>query len=222
MFDIEKLKSRIDSFPSRYMKNFDYVWKWKIRIESNGSANIFDDKHRGEAYRRLCTILPKWQTYRNGDNADPLRTLKESLANISEAYNQLRTYTMLDFDSIPFETLETVWHELGRVKEYNGKRNEYGPYSIISVCKPLLLIWGQTLAFDSFVRKHIPRSYRAPRYSNRWSLDEWMRVMKEFSECLKKDRKTLEFIGNESEEKYGKDAIIPYGRFLDVYYWKGP
>jgi len=134
MFDIEKLKSRIDSFPSRYMKNFDYVWKWKIRIESNGSANIFDDKHRGEAYRRLCTILPKWQTYRNGDNADPLRTLKESLANISEAYNQLRTYTMLDFDSIPFETLETVWHELGRVKEYNGKRNEYGPYSIISVC----------------------------------------------------------------------------------------
>ena len=222
MIDIEEFRSRIDSFPRKYMRNFDYVWKWKTKIESSGSANILDNKHRGEIYRRLCTILPRWQTYRNGDNANSLGTLKESLANISAVYNQLRTYTMLDFDSIPFETLETSWHELGRVKEYDGKRTKYGYYSVISVCKPLLLIWGQTLAFDSFVRKHIPRSYRAPRYSNRWSLDEWMKVMREFSECLKKDQRILKFIGNESEERYGKNTIIPYGRFFDIYYWKGP
>jgi len=221
MIDIKNFQSRIDSFPLEYMRNFDYIWKWKMNIESSGASNIFDNKHKGETYRRLCTILPKWQTYRNGDNADPLRTLKDSVTNISEAYNQLRTYTLLDFNKVPFEALEIIWHELGRVKEYNGKRVKHGYYSIISVCKPLLLIWGQTLAFDSFVRKHIPRSYNAPRYSTRWSLDEWMKVMREFSKRLKKDRKILEFIGNTSEERYGKNAIIPYGRFLDIYYWKG-
>jgi hypothetical protein len=102
MIDIEEFQSRISSFPKKYKENFDYMWKWKIRIESKNTAHILEEKHIEETYHRLCAILPKWKTYRNGDNANPLETLKDSLVNISEAYSQLRTYTLLDFDSISF------------------------------------------------------------------------------------------------------------------------
>lgn len=220
MISLGEFERRIASFPRRYMDNFNYMWKWKIKVESNGSAHILDENHKREAYSKLCTILPKWQTYRNGDNSQPLETLRESLNNISEAYNKLRYYTLVDFNSIPLETLEGIWHELGRVKEKDGNRNKYGYYSVISVCKPLLLIWGQTLAFDSFVRKHIPTSFHVSKYTCQWNLNEWLRAMKQFSKSLINDKSLLEFMNEKSEKEYGK-AIVPYGRFLDIFYWKG-
>jgi hypothetical protein len=220
MIPIDEFKRRIASFP--HWNNFDYVWKWKIKVESNGSAHILDEHHRMEAYARLCTILPRWKTYRNGDNSEPLETLRNSLDNISEAYNKLRRYTLLDFASIPRETLENIWHELGRVKEKDGNRSKYGYYSVISVCKPLLLMWGQTLAFDSFVRKHIPISYHMSKYSCQWNLNEWVRIMKQVSKSLSNDENLLEFIREESEKRYGKKTTVPYGRFLDIFYWKSP
>lgn len=222
MIDLEEFKSRVNSFPRDYMKNFNYLWEWKIRVESNGANHILDANHQGETYRRLCEILPKWQTYRNGDNSDPLETLRDSLRNISEAYNQIRSYTLLEFSEVPRESLEVIWDELGRVKERNGNRNEYGDYSIISVCKPLLLMWGQTLAFDSKVRKHCSQSYSVPKYSNRWNLELWISVMKEFSGHLNENVDCIEAIKTESERRYRADFIVPYGRFLDIFYWMGP
>lgn len=222
MIDIRELEFRIRSFPSDYMENFNYLWKWKIEVESKNTNHILDSNFRKEAYRRLCVILPKWQTYRNGENLNPLRMLKDSIDSISGAYSQLRTYTLLDFNEIPSEILETIWHELGRVKEYEGRKRTTGYYSVISVCKPLLLIWGQTLAFDSYVRKHVPRSYSVPKYSSRWDLTQWTKVMREFCEHLKKDQKSLGFMRKESERRYGRDSAVPYGRYLDIYYWKGP
>lgn len=222
MIDLEEFQSRITFFPPRYMRNFDYIWKWKINIESNSTNHILNDQHRKETYRRLCKILPRWQTYRNGNNSDPLGTLRDSLNNISEDYSQIKTYTLIDFDNILFECIERIWHELGRVKEYNGNKSKDGYYYIISVCKPLLLIWGQTLAFDSKVRKNVPRSYNVPRYSSRWNLKQWISVMREFSEYLKRDQNCLDVMKKESEKRYGKNTFIPYGRFLDIYYWKGP
>jgi len=222
MISPDELKTRLGSFPRSYWANFDYVWKWKIKVESKSTDQILDEDHRKEAYARLSKILPRWQTYRMGDSSKPLEILKESLDRISQAYYQLRNYTLLDFDSIPYETLETVWHELGRVKEKEGKRNRYGNYYMIAVSKPLLLIWGQTLAFDSFVRTHIPASYNIPKYSCRWRLSEWTRVMKQFSKNLNSDHKIVETMKKESENRYGREAIVPYGRFLDIYYWEKP
>jgi len=121
----------------------------------NDSAHILDSNHIIEAYERLCAILPRWQTYRNGRNAEPIATLQTSLDNMSKDYDVLRHYTLLDFERIPVEILENVWNELGRVKEYEGRQNDGGYYSIIAVTKPLLLMWGQTPAFDSYVRKHM-------------------------------------------------------------------
>ncbi|MGD0995712.1 MAG: hypothetical protein ABR909_09355 [Candidatus Bathyarchaeia archaeon] len=221
MFDLEELQSRLISFPEEYVSNFNYVWKRKIEIESSGNASVLDDSHRDEIYRRLCSILPKWQTYRPMDNTPCLATLKNSLVNISEAYNQLRKHTLLDFENIPNEALESVWHELGKAKENGGEMNDYGSYSVISICKPLLLIWGQTLAFDSKVRKNMLQKYRIDKYSGNWNLREWKNIMILLSRELNEDKNAIEFMKKKTVEWYGKNTPVPYGRFLDIYYFEG-
>jgi len=222
MISLDELKTKLDSFPESHIANFDYVWEWKIKVESKSSGQILDEDHRNEAYSRLSKILPRLQTYRMGDNSEPLETLKQSLDEISVAYDQLRNYTLLDFESIPHETLETIWHELGRAKEKEGKRNKNGHYYIIAVTKPLMLIWGQTLALDSHVRKHLPKSYDIPKYSCKWNLDEWINMMKQLSRDLNNDKRIVETMRKESKVRYGEDVIVPYGRFLDIYYWGKP
>jgi hypothetical protein len=203
------------------MTNFDHVWKWKLKVESNDSDHILDENHRREAFNRLSSILPKWQTYRNGNNPEPLKTLRETLDNISEDYNQLRKYTLLEFENIPHEILEKIWHELGRVKEKDGNRNRNGYYSAISISKPLLLMWGQTPAFDSRVREHMPLCYNVSKYSCYWNMHSWTTIMNEFSKKLRSNKDTVEFLNEKSKRLYGEKAIVPYGRFLDIYYWKG-
>lgn len=200
------------------MDNFNYIWRWKISTETV-TTHILDAQHRMETYRRLCSILPKWQTYRNGDNSQPLQTLRDALWSIGREYDQIRKYTLLEFDAIPRDTLEPLWHELGRVKEYRGNRNDVGAYYIIAVTKPLLLIWGQTLAFDSHVRRNCPLEYGVPRYSTRWRFDGWMSVMNAISHHLNQDARCVAAIENESEKRYGRQFPIPYGRFLDIFYW---
>lgn len=221
MFDLAELQSRLISFPEEYISDFNYVWKRKIEIEALGNASVLDDRHRDEIYRRLCSILPKWQTYRPMVNAPCLATLKNSIGNISETYNQLRKHTLLDFENIPNEPLEFIWHELGRAKENGGERNDYSSYSVISICKPLLLIWGQTLAFDTNVRKNMPQKYRINKYSGNWNLREWKNVMILLSRELNEDKSAIEFMKKKTLDWYGKNTPVPYGRFLDIYYFEG-
>jgi hypothetical protein len=222
MISPDELKTKLSSFPQSYMANFDYVWKWKIKVETKSTAHILDEDHRKEAYARLSRMLPRWQTYRMGDSSEPLEILRESLDRISEVYDQLRNCTLLDFESIPHKTLETVWHELGRAKEKEGKKNKNGYYYIIAVTKPLMLIWGQTLAFDSHVRKHLPKDYDIPKYSCKWNLDEWINTMKQLCRDLNNDKRIVESMRKESKARYEEDVIVPYGRFLDIYYWEKP
>jgi len=221
MIPPDELRRRLSSFPPGYWEDFNKFWRWKIKVETDASTHILDDYRRKEAYSRLCPILSAWKTYRNGNNLSWRETLKDSLNNISETYNRLRNYSLLDFESIPIETLEKCWHELGRVKEKDGAPNKYGYYSIISVSKPLLLIWGQTLAFDSLVRKHIPASYNISRYSCNWNMNEWIRIMGQFSKNLNADENLLKFMRGETKRIYGKNTIVPFGRFLDIFYWVG-
>ena len=221
MFSSYEFEKRFASFPPNYLDNFNYVWKWKIKVESGGINHVLNENHRGEAYARLCNILPKWQTYRNGNNSNSLKTLEEALANISEEYNQLRKYTLLDFDKVPTEILEKVWHEFGRVKESKGRKNDSGCYSAVAVSKPLLLIWGQTPAFDSFVRKNMSLSFSLPKYSCNWTIDEWIKIMKKLSKALKENDNTVKLLRKKSNELYGEKSIVPYGRFIDIFYWEG-
>lgn len=216
MIDLEHFRFKLQSFPSKYMKDFDDFWKWKLETE-NGNKHILDNSHREKTYHRLCEVLRRWQTYRGGYNPNPWRTLEDSLQRISDAYNQIREYGFLEFSEAPDGALELVWHELGRVKEWGGYRSK-GVYYIISVCKPLMLIWGQTMAFDSCVRENIPPKYQAPK-SNCWSFRTWKMVLKSFEEELKQNPKVVDFFINESLRRYKNKTVIPYGRFLDIYYF---
>lgn len=221
MFDLTQFQKRIDAFPNEYKKNYDEFWEWKIEVESRNGYSILDSKHKAETYHKLCIVLPKWQTYRPRDNTPCLRTLKTSLNSIAEVYDQLRKYNLLDFEQIPKQILAPIWQELGRAKEEKGQTNDNGSYAVIAVCKPLLFLWGQTLAFDSKVRKNLQHKYLIDKYSWTWNLDEWMRVMTRISKDLKQDPEAIKFIEDTSADWYGKDAIVPYGRLLDIYYFEG-
>ncbi len=111
---------------------------------------------------------------------------------------------------IPRQLYAPMWQELARAKEADVQTNDYGSYAIIAMCKPLLFLWRQTLVFDNKVRGNLPDRYRVNKYSRRWTVNEWMRVMSIISKDLNQDPETVEFIENKSVEGYGKDAAVPY------------
>ena len=214
------LSSRILSFPRRYLDNFDHVWKWKVAIE-NENSSILNEEHRREAYKRLAKILPKWQTYRNGKNSSPYKTLKESLEKIESSYNEIRSFSLLEFRDISEKKLNHIWHELGRVKDFEGRANDSGIYYAIAACKPLLLMWGQTPAFDSKVRENIPSEYGIKKNDFRLSYKKWHNAMTMISDDLQRYPECIAIMEKMSRERYGSDKPVPYGRYLDIYYWKG-
>ena len=216
MIDLQEFRTKLTTFSQDYMKDFDRFWKRKLQIETEGD-HILSHSHRSETCRKLWTILRGWQAYRPYNSTACLRILEDSLENMADAYNQIRNYSLLQFGQIPDKPLELIWHELGRVKEEDGKRDPYGYYYIVSLSKHLMLLWGQTLAFDSRVRARIPLSYSAPK-GNRWCLEDWKRVLASFQEELRNDREILDAFNMESLKRHGTDSIIPYGRFLDVYH----
>lgn len=216
----KRFKSKLSSFPSSYMRDFDQFWKWKLETETV-NEHILDDTNLRETvsskdYYRLPAILRRWKAYRNCKNRDHDRTLQDSLRDISEAYHRIRNFTLLEFDLIPKEELKLVWNKLGLVKD--GKEDHLGRYLVISVCKPLMLMWGQTLAFDTNVRAHSPR-WVPSKNRYRWSFQEWESVMKTFQDELKQDSEAVALFKEVSLEKYKTDSVVPYGRFLDIYYY---
>jgi hypothetical protein len=209
------LEFRIRLFPKKYADQFNEFWKWKMKIEHD-SDDVLSESRREETYRKLKPILSSWQAYRGRRNPDCWRTLKESLGNISRAYEDVRQYSLLEFSKIPDEPLRHIWHQLGRVKEQNAYTGNY--YSVISVCKPLMLLWGQTLAFDSHVRRNLPEVFEAPRGS-RWSYEEWKTAMKNLSTEMKRSPKVVKCMTEKALKSYGANSVVPYGRYLDIHYF---
>jgi hypothetical protein len=217
MINLTLFISRLQTFGRLdYASDFDGFWKWKVGIETR-NEHILDDNHRAETYRRLCSILPKWLTYRGAVVINWRQVLEDSLARISEAYDQTRSYNLLQFSKVPNEPLKLIWEELGRVKEENGLINQGGWYSIVAVTKPLMFLWGQTLAFDSIVRTCAPHTCKVPQRT-RWSLEEWKNVMESFQEGLRRQAEDVGLFIEVSREKYQTDSVVPFGHFLDLYY----
>ena len=94
-----------------------------------------------------------------------------------------------------------------------------GAYNVIAVCKPLMLLWGQTLAFDSNVRYNISgMNIRVDQHV--WRFDKWYDTMAAFAEYLATNEEVRGCIQRLSKNKYG-EGRVPYGRFLDIYYFIG-
>lgn len=219
MLDLGLFSKRLELYDRLdYTSDFEEFWEYKFKTETD-KVQILDDDFRIDTYRMMCRILPKWKTYRGVRGIRWKESLKDSLKNMSEAYNRVRNYSLLEFDDIPIEPLNLIWHELGRIKERNGNRNPNGIYYVVAVTKPLMFLWGQTLAFDSNVRAHTPSSFNVSKYMTRWSFEDWRNIMLKFQDGLNKQQEDVAFINQVSYEKFGAYSIVPYGQFLDLYYW---
>ena len=218
MFDSLKLRRALEVFQPEYMKDFNDFWIWKNKVE-NQDTSILDDKYIEVTHTTLYQILKGWQTYRNGKNSNPSKTLKISLKNMRNDYDQIRKYTLLNFKDTSDFKLRMIWHELGRVKEYEGETNESGDYYAVAVTKPLLLLWGQTLAFETRVRRNLPRIHRVSAPDFRMGFSKWYEVMSSLSIELNESPEFIQEAQKISKEIYGEAAVIPYGRFLDIYFW---
>jgi hypothetical protein len=215
VIDLKIFQDKYEKFPSKYVNDFDSFWKWKIRVE-NETSHVLDRTHIENTFNRLSIILRGWQAYRNGQ-VDWEPVLMESLGNISKKYDILRKYNLLTYEEIPVDVLQKIWSQLGRVKEA-GEINDSHSYHIIAVCKPLMLLWGQTMAFDINVRNHLAGRFNCPR-SNTWSFEEWDNVMKGISNALKESPIVTQYFTNLATQKYGQLTMCPFGRFLDIFYF---
>jgi hypothetical protein len=222
--DLQRLKERmaINANLTLDSGQFGSFWQWKFDVERIENGSILDNKHVAETSRRLLNILPSWQTYRGAD-CDYFNELPRSLTNIQWAYEIIRNTDLLNFDSIPVQPLKEIWHELGRVKELYGKRRIKRDYFIVSVGKPFMFIWGQTLSLDSINRQEISRSYSSSRgklRKNRWDFTLWYDAMLHLQQQLNADPNIIKYCKQLAESLFGKDATIPWGRFCDIYYFK--
>jgi hypothetical protein len=206
--------THFERFPRKYRNDFDSFWRWKLSVE-NIDDHILDSQHVNETYVHIVPILRRWQYFKNSKNHDTFGTLRIAFSNIAPLYTQLKKYSLLNFDDIEKGLLEKIWHELGRCKEENGNINEYGEYSAIAVCKPLMLLWGQTLAFDSNVRENMKRQ----KLHYNWSFERWYSIMNETMSGLRNNQSLLDFFKHDSNTRYLSDTIIPYGRYLDIYFF---
>ena len=221
MIDLKQFKSKFQSFRKTDYESYPYCfgefWKWKLSIETE-SKHILDAKHIKKTYDRLGQTLKIWQWHRPESFSELAKRLKNALEQIRDAYNQVRTYSLLEFSEIPDKPLESIWHELGCIKTVGGK-NSGGYYLAMATTKPLMFLWGQTLAFDSRVRKYMPRFDILGISGDYWSFRTWKKVMLMFQESLKQQPKVMSLFKEVSQREYGTDNIIPYGQFLDLYYW---
>jgi hypothetical protein len=213
--DLESFRAKLESgmVATVYGSQYNGFWGWKIEVEASGREHILDERRKNDAARKLLDILPGWQTYR-GVDCDYYTWLPISLSNIAEAYNEIRDWTLLDFDKMPLEPLELIWHELGRVKTTSGKRNGLGEYYVIAVCKPLMFLWGQTPAFDSVNRDELYISHGAS-----WCFEWWVDELKDLQKKLVKDPAIVAYCRQKALGIYGPNYVVPYGRFLDIYYY---
>ena len=219
--DLEQFKSRFQSFRKFDYKSYPHCfgefWKWKLRTETK-SEHILDAKHIEETYDKLGKTLKIWQWHRPEKFSKLAKKLKNALERISNAYNQIRSYSLLEFSEVPDKPLESIWHELGCVKTAGGK-NPNGYYLVMATTKPLMFLWGQTLAFDSVVRGRMPRFGISGLSSDYWDFELWRKVMQKFQESLNQQPKVVSVFKEVSQKEYGTEKNIPYGQFTDLYYW---
>ena len=207
----------------KYINQYTGFWTWKTSVERHSYSHILDKDHRDETCKRLLAILPGWQTYR-GVKCNYEKELPMALGKISDAYNQIRRYSLLEFHQIPDELLRFIWSALGCVKEEFGNRRVDLDYFIIAVCKPMMFLWGQTLAFDSLNRVNIRKDISLQlthtlQNMSRWTYSYWKAIMQDFQRELLRKPEIINYCQSNSHIVFGSNSIVPYGRYLDIYYY---
>ena len=164
-------------------------------------------------YKRLCDVYE-----------DEIRRLSEEFGSVEIAKTLARADRKLIRFYVPDEY---TWREIRKVTKNLGERLTLALREIAKENPKLQGVIdivdfataaGQTLAFDSRVRGNLPSRFHAPKEA-RWCFEDWRRVMVRIQECLRENPDVVGFFRWLSEVRYGAGYAIPYGRFLDVYYF---
>ena len=221
MINLEAFRKRFEAYKKMdYANNYYSFWRWKVGIESN-DAHILDKEHLSITHEKLKSIMKAWQTYRPKDSTICLRRLEPSLKYIAPIYDEIREIDLLSFPEAPRDKLKEIWQKLGRVKEDDGAERSFSDYFVVAVTKPLMFLWGQTLAFDDLVRTSMPPSRYHNVTENRWTFTLWHNVMEEYHERTLEQPDFIELSREICLEEFGTSDFVPYGQFLDLYYWVG-
>ena len=219
MFSTEEFYRRFQKFKKiDYANAFYSFWKYKVNIES-GTGHILDSTHMQRTFSLLGPILRSWQAYRPMVPSVCLERIEISLSEMVSEYDLIRNISLLEFDKAPRKVLKIIWNKLGRVKECDGNENSFSDYYVVATTKPLMFLWGQTLAFDEIVRDNMPRSNYYGVDQRKWTFTLWYNVMSKFQERVLEMQDFINLCHTICLKEFGNDEIIPYGQFIDLYYW---
>ena len=222
MIDLDLFIKRFKMFKAYdYANDFYEFWRWKIKVEQDETQHILDEKNRTRTHGKLKLIMRAWQTYRPFDSEICLERLESSLEEIASSYYNIKDYSLLNFKDAPVKELRLIWDKLGCVKEPDGRENVVSIYYVIAVAKPLMFLWGQTLTFDSLVRGFMPPLNVRRIGDNRWTFTLWHRAMCSFQDEILNQPEFIELCYKLSKYEFGTDKIVPFGQFIDLYYWIG-
>ncbi len=225
--DLINLKNKIglpfNKMGNTYVEQYNSFWFWKLSVEQYNNGHILDAIHLDHTCKMLIGILPKWQTYR-GVKCNYKKMLPTALYQIAGAYSEIRNYSLLEFHKIPDKPLRLIWDTLGSVKEQIEVKRSDLNYFTIAICKPLMFLWGQTLAFDSINRRNIQKDTSLQlsntfSAANRWTFPYWKIVMLDFQKALLQKPEIIKYCQLHSFSLFGSNSIIPYGRYLDLCYY---
>lgn len=184
----------------------------------NKDSHILDRENRARTLQKLGSILKIWQWNRPYEFDYCFQKMEKSIEKISDSYNRIRNFSLIEFDKVPEKDLKIIWYEFGKIKDQDNTSNFYGEL-VMTITKPLMFLWGQTPAFDSVVRAKMPLLNHQGFNNTRWEFSLWLRVMKELQNYLNDNAELTITFRKKSQEKYGTNRIVPFGQFLDLYYW---
>lgn len=195
---------------------FHGFWSYKIRVEKQ-NGHLLDNKNINETLARLGSILKIWKWHRPYEFDHCFEPFRKSVRGISDSYAKIRHFSLLEFDKAPVKDLERIWNALGSVKP-EGSYGECGEL-VMTITKPLMFLWGQTPAFDSRVREKMTSLNLSGFKNTRWEFSLWINVLKKLQAYLNSNGELVGSFRIISAEKYGTEAMIPYGQFVDLCYW---
>jgi hypothetical protein len=219
-FDPQKMRERFEVFKKidaqSYPFSFSEFWRRKVQIEAQGDS-ILSEKNAQATYNKLSVTLKGWRWHRPYSFAKFAENLQTALVNIRENYDTIKGHSLLELQAIANDHLRSIWDELGAVKDL--RKNKGGYYLVMPTTKPMMFLWGQTLAFDVIVRGLMPRFGMSGLHDFRWTYETWKQVMTKFADILRAQPQLTDVIKEISLKEYRTDSMVPYGQFMDLYFW---
>ncbi len=201
-----------------YANSYYGFWRRKTQIELEGGS-ILDRDHLTITVKLLSKAMKSWQAYRPMSATACLERFEEKLPEIVPSYERIRNYSLLTFDQAPRDDLKILWNKLGCVKEEDGEENTPPIYFVVAVTKPLMFLWGQTPAFDDYVRRRMPAMNGNGLTDNRWSFTMWYNAMRWFQDWVGGQPEFQSFAREISSAEFGSEDSVPYGQLVDLNYW---